>query len=317
MLKVPKKIKPLGSTSPWVWVIEPTHGCNLSCGHCSCRLDKKGIYHFIDETTWRAAWNIIAKLTPTCRVDLCFGGEPTLNENLTAFLKIARGISQLSQIQITTNGTMLMKGAITYKQLLYAGANIVYTDMYGSEDRYKEMARESGFPFYEYYNPPKDALSPWTYHGPQLKLIVLQKQPENWPASRFRAGLMGTWYNHLDWEASKRFGLFPVTKPLIRRCNQPFLYVPIDSRGRYCLCCQDNTGETAGQFGSVHDGVEGFRRYWYGKELQIIRQRLRQKDRAGTSQCSRCCVTFSRCDFKHWTDHEVSIYWDGKQWKSF
>lgn len=316
-IKLQKMIKPLGPTSPWVWVIEPTHGCNLSCGHCSCRLDKKGIYHFMSEDTWVKTWKIISQVTPTCRVDLCLGGEPTLNKNIPEFLTIARKISPLSQIQITTNGTKLMDGSVNYKQLLESGANIIYTDMYGPRDRFIQMAKDSGFPWYEYYNAPEKAPSPWKYTGPEVKLIVLQEQPENWPQSRFRAGMLGTWYNNLDWTAAKRFGLSPVTKPLVRRCNQPFLFANVDSRGNYLLCCQDNVGETSGMFGSVNDGVDGFKCFWYGKKIQTIRRRLRQKNRTDTSQCSRCCVTFSRCDIKHWTDTEVSTWWDGRSWKNF
>ena len=316
-VKSPKKIKPLGSTSPYIWVIEPCHGCNLSCGHCSCALDKKGVYHFMEEKTWVKTWEIIAELTPTCRIDLCLGGEPTLNKNLPEFLTIAREISPFSQIQITTNGTMLINKKFTYKQLLDAGANIIYTDMYGPKEKFKKMAKDSGFPWYEYYNKPKGAPSPWTYFGPDFKIIVLQEQPENWPKSRIRAGLLGTWYNNLDWEKAKRFNLYPVVNPPARRCNQPFQYVPVDSRGNYLLCCQDNTGETSGMFSSVYEGVEGFKKYWYSEYMQTVRRRLRQKDRVSTSQCSRCNITFSRCDFLHWTDKEVSKWWDGKTWHKF
>jgi len=81
--------------------------------------------------------------------------------------------------------------------------------------------------------------------------------------------------------------LSPVTKPLVRRCNQPFIYVTIDSRGNYLLCCQDNMGETSGKFGSVHEGIPGFKRFWYGEEMQRIRRRLRGKNRAGTSGIGR------------------------------
>ena len=316
--KPPKVINPLGPTSPWVWSIEPTHGCNLRCGHCNCRLDPMPkTYHYMDRETWVAAWKIIAALGPTRRIDLALGGEPTLNPNLPEFLTIARRISPLSQIQITTNGTMLRKGVYSYQQLLEAGANIIYTDMYGPREQFRTLAHESGFPFYEYYDPPVGAPSPWTYHGPRLKLIVLQEQPENWPKSRFRAGLLGTWYNNLDWDAAAKFGLKPVTEPPFRRCNQPFLFVTIDSRGRYLLCCQDNTGESAQEnFGSVHDGVEGFKRFWYGKRLQRIRMHLREKHRDTASDyCRRCCVTFSRCDFRHWTDEQVSTVWTGREWR--
>ena len=316
--KPPKKINPLGPTSPWVWSLEPTHGCNLSCGHCNCALDPlPKTYHFMDEETWTAAWKIIAALAPTRRIDLAVGGEPTLNPGLPKFLSIARRMSPLSQIQITTNGTQLINGKLSYRELLRAGANIIYTDTYGKKERYVELAKASGYPWYDYYNEPEGAPSPWFYHGPDLKLIVLQDPPERWPKSRFQAGLLGTWYNNLDWEKAKGFGLEPVTEPPTRRCNQPFLYVTIDSRGRYLLCCQDNVGESAQEgFGSVHDGLEGFKRFWYGEKLQRIRKHLREKDRANASDyCRRCCVTFSRCDFRHWKDEQVDIFWDGESWQ--
>lgn len=316
--KPPKQVNRMGPTSPWVWSLEPTHGCNLRCGHCNCALDPlPKTYHFMEGSTWEAAWKIITVLGATRRVDLAVGGEPTLNEDLPKFLATARRLSPLTQIQITTNGTMLDKGKVTHRQLLEAGANIVYVDMYTPKERHIRLAQESGYPFYEYYNAPKGAPTPWKYHGPDLKLIVLQEQPEHWPQSRFKAGLLGTWYNHLDWEKAKRFGLSPVLEPVARRCNQPFLYVTIDSRGRYLLCCQDNTGESAQEnFGSVHEGLSGFKAFWYGEKMQRIRRRLREKSRATASDyCRRCCVTFSRCDFKHWSDEEVGNYWTGTAWE--
>lgn len=315
-IKPIKKEKPYGTTSPYAWAIELVHGCNLRCGHCSCRLLPQGKFQFMKKSVWKKLWSILNEVSPTVRIDLALAGEPTLHPNIVEFLQIARKLAPRSQIQITTNGTMLLKGVVNYKELLNAGANIIYTDMYGPKEKFIKLATKSKFPFYEYYAKPDNAPSSWTFYGPHFKLIVLQEQPENWPKSRFRAGLLGTWYNHLDWEAAAKFGLKPVVKPLTRRCNQPFVYVPVHVSGKYLLCCQDNWGETAGKFGSVLEGVGGFKRYWYGKELQIIRRRLRDKNRAATSYCSRCCITFSRCDYKHWTDEEVSRWWTGKLWRA-
>lgn len=314
-IKQNKKIKPLGNTSPLAWAIEPTHGCNLRCWHCSCRLDKPGDYHFMSEETWRAAFQVMNEVTPTCRVDLCLGGEPSLHPRLYEFLRIARELCPGAQIQMTTNGTMLMKGVLTYRALFEAGINIVYTDMYGPREKFRQLAIQSDMPWYEYYDAPEGAPSPWTYHGPHLQVIVLQEQPSNWPKSRRRAGLLGTWYNNLDWKAAARFGITRVTTPPARRCNQPFIYVPVHYNGSYLLCCQDNTGETAGQYGSVLEGAEGFRRYWFGERVQTIRRRLREKNRADSPQCSRCSITFSRCDYKLWTDEQVGKFWDGSKWQ--
>lgn len=310
-----KKIKPLSYRTPWAWAIEVVHGCNLRCGHCSCRLLPAGKYEYMSDKTWEQCWKIHAWASPMTRVDLVLAGEPTLHPKLTELLRVARKISPLAQIQITTNGTMLLKEQINYKELLEAGANIIYTDMYGPRERFLSLAKRSGAIWYEYYSAPAGAPSPWTYHGPDLKLVVLQEQPENWPKSRFRAGLLGTWFNHLDWEAARRFGLSPVLVPPARRCNQPFIYVPVHVSGAYLLCCQDNWAETVGQFGDVHQGRDGFLRYWLGEKMQMIRRRLRDKDRKSTTYCARCCITFSRCDFVHWKRDPLDRYWNGDDWK--
>lgn len=318
-IKIPKKIKPLGNTSPWVWVIEPSHGCNLKCGHCCSELIPEEDKQLMTYETWCNTFKVMNAVSPTVRVDIGgIVGEPTFNPQLTEWLPIARNLAPLAQFQITTNGTMLRKGEVNYKVLLDAGANIIYTDQYGPHEEFEKLASESGYPYYQYYDPPAGAWSPWKYYGPEIKMIVLMDHPGTWPQSRFKAGLLGNWYGNLNWEKGKRFGMAPLEKPLTRRCNQPFLYVNVAANGSYLLCCQDGMQVTDGMFGNVSEGIVGFHNFWYGKELQIIRKRLRNKDRAGTEfACSKCNVTFSRCDFKHWTDEQVNIWWDGHQWQKF
>src|SRR5262249_51640926 len=152
-----------------------------------------------------------------------------------------------------------LAGEVTYRGLLDAGANVVYTDQYGPHRRFERLAHESGYPFYTYYDKPEGVPTPWLYHGPDLKVIVLMDQPETWPKSRYNSGLLGNWYGHLDWEAGKQFGMRPLEQPLTRRCNQPFLYVTVAASGAYLLCCQDGMHVTDGRFGTVLDGEDGFR----------------------------------------------------------
>lgn len=262
-------------------------------------------------------FTIIGKLTPTVRVDLCgIVGEPTLHPQLTEWLPLARRLAPVAQIQITTNGTKLLSRQVDYKKLLDAGANVIYTDQYGPHERFEKLAAASGYPFYQYYAAPADAPTPWRYYGPEFKCIVLMDEPSTWPQSRFRAGLLGNWYGHLDWDAGRRFGMKPLERPLVRRCNQPFIMVTVAASGQYLLCCQDGMHVTEGRFGNVLDGVEGFRKFWYGREMQVIRRRLRLKNRADTPDaCAKCNITFSRCDYKHWTDDQVGHYFDGEVWQ--
>lgn len=311
-----KKIKPLGHTSPWVWAVEPVFGCNLACGHCCAKLIKKEDWQYMSEEAWVSLFSIINYVSPTVRVDLCgIVGEPTLHPHLTEWLAIARETAPLVQIQITTNGTKLLTKKVNYKALLDAGANIIYTDQYGPQERFERLADESGYPYYQYYDAPESAPTPWQYYGPKFKCIVLMDHPAHWPASRFKAGLLGNWYGNLDWEAGKAFGMRPLEHPLKRRCNQPFLYVAVAASGEYLLCCQDGLHKLAGRFGRVQTGVDGFYKFWYGHEMQSIRRRLRLKNRADTPEaCAKCNITFSRSDFKHWSDDEVARYYDGKGW---
>lgn len=316
VVKPPKRIKPLGATSPLVWSMEPAFGCNLKCAHCCADLIPKSDNSLMCEETWRSAFATLNAVSPTVRVDLCgFVGEPTLNPELTRLLPIARELAPLAQIQVTTNGTKLLTKAVTMRGLLDGGANILYVDQYGDKKRFERLAEESGYPFYQYYDPPPNAPTPWKYWGPEQKVIVLMDEPSTWPKSRLKAGLLGNWYGNMNWErgeAQSDFGMAPLGEPLTRRCNQPFQFVTVSASGDYLLCCQDGLQVTRGKFGNVSEGVDGFHRFWYGEEMQTVRRRLRLKNRADTDYaCAKCNITFSRCDYKLWTDGQVNRYFDG------
>jgi len=321
-----KKTKLFGDQNPYVWCIEILHGCNLACHHCAMSvLDRTP--RAMSMETWKNTMKLIAEIGPEVRIELAMGGEPTLHPLLYEFLKVGRKMVPNGQFQITTNGTMLHKGQVTYKGILEAGCNIVYTDMYSPRQRFHELAKAakeegSAQEFWFYYpegdEPPQpdEKMSPWTYHGPHIKWIPLQNNPSDWPKSRQNAGLLGTWFNHIDPKKAIKFGMKPVTLAPFRRCNQPFLYVPVSWTGDYILCCQDMALETVGN-GSVNEGMDGFKKWWFGDFMQEHRRWLREKDRMKSPFCSRCSITFSRCDYKHWSDEQVSKKWDGKEWVDY
>lgn len=320
-----EKMKMFGKQTPWVWVIEIVHGCNLSCGHCAMAvLDRTP--RCMSMETWEHTMEIIRQVNPASRVELAMGGEPTLHPDIYGMLKRGREITPLSQFQITTNGTMLTKGVVTYRGLMDAGCNIVYTDMYSPRKRFQELAKESGFVFWFYYPENEDepvqpeGCNPWTYYGPHIKWIPLQNNPSNWPKSRLTTVKLGTWFNHIDEKKAAKFGMKKVGTPdnpaPFRRCNQPFLYVPVSWTGDYILCCMDMALETVGH-GNVSGGVEGFKEWWFGKFMQNHRRWLREKDRMKSPYCSRCDITYNRCDFRHWTDFQVSSFYRDGQWVNY
>lgn len=311
MGKLPRN--PLGKQGPWSWALEPVRGCNLRCGHCATRLFDHGPI-FISEFVWRKLWETIGIVSPKTRVEMANAGEPTLHSNLLGLVRMARELSPYSQIQITTNGTKLASGDLTYRSLFDAGINIVYVDMYASSVVHEKLARESGEQYYFYHAKPKGAPGAWAYTSPELRLIVLMEQPANWPRSRRNLRRLGTFYNHLDWEAASPFGLRPVVHPPRQGCTQPFRYVSVHVDGSYELCCQDFMGETAGTLGTVLDGPSGFMQFWFGMKMQDARRKLRARCRSALSECARCSITFSRSNMRMWGDEQLESWWDGKQW---
>jgi hypothetical protein len=264
--------------------------------------------------TWDRLTRIIQGVKPAVRVEMAMCGEPTLHEDLPTLLWMGRKTCPEAQFQITTNGTMLTSGKWTYQQLFEAGVNIMYVDMYAPREQHIEMAEASGYMWYEYLDPPPNAIPAWSYHGPDLKMIVLMENPSNWPKTRANMGRLGTWLNHLDWEAAAPFGLTPVTEPVENACFQLVRHVAVSSHGDYLLCCQDFMHETAGQFGSVREGMAGFYKFWFGEKMQRSRIALYDKRRRDVPECSRCSVTFSTRPGKRWPDEVLSRYWDGERW---
>lgn len=316
-----RRKKPLGKRTPWVWSIEFTRGCNLSCWHCTARIfPEDGDPRFMSVETFARMCHIMNAITPHTRLELAQGGEPTLNPNLYECLQIARKLTPTTQIQVTTNGLTLLSGKVSYRDLFEAGAHSVYVDMYGHKERHFEMARESGAEWYKYDQPRKIGSQGHrmanTYYGdPNMRLVILQDTPEYRLRWR-KMGRLSTFLNHIDWKVAMPYGLVPVRQPYARKCTMPMRYVSTTFDGDYLFCCIDFWGETAGQLGNVRDGVEGFTRYWFGMLMQSIRRRIVQADRAGVPYCSRCNCAFSKCDWvRMWPEGSYDWFWDGRGWK--
>ena len=301
--------KPLGKMGPWVWTVEPVSGCNLKCWHCSARLLPDGEYKYMTKKVWEAMCRIVDEITPRVRMDLGQAGEPTLHPHLLDMLKSGRKLSPTTQFQVYTNGITLLQGKITLEQLFEAGAHIVYIDMYGPVSKFMELAKQSGAEWYRYYQSTsvgsENHRMANTYYGdPEMRLVVLQDTPEDRLRWR-KVGRLSTLLNNLDWSVSVPYGLVPLRKPYARGCTIPMRFSSVDHRGNYLFCCLDFMWNSAELMGNVLDGVEGFKRYWFGPLMQSIRRRLFLKDRANIPYCSTCNCAFSKCD---WTS-----LWGGQQ----
>ena len=305
----------LAKVRPKAWGVEVVKGCNLTCGFCAARLYPKNEYKHMTMETWVQLLKVIKAVTPVSRMMVAGVGEPTLHPLLPEFFQESRRRCPDLQLMTYTNGTMLLSGKATYRELLGGGVNFIYVDMYGHEDRHRQLARESGYEWHDYTSDrSKDA---FTYkNDSNQRYILLCPNPGNWSKQKVGRGAFATFLNNLDWKAAAKHGLTPVTNPPARRCDQPTRNTMVHWNGNYTFCCYDAMQEVSGTLGNVSDGVDGFFRYWLGEYMQMTRRMLDQKNRKDHPQCSKCARCGSRADIPLWPETMLQDYWDGKRWRS-
>ena len=310
-----KKQKPLGRLSPTYWMIEIVRGCNLACFCCPTRLFPKKELKYMDIPTWKELMKIIRFTTPYTRVDLAQAGEPTLHPNIIEMLRIGRELSPNSFFEVITNGTLLIKNKITYKKLFDAGANLIFVDMYSPREVHFELAKKSGYPWYDREERPIKGHPAWNYNKDiSIKQIVFADNPYNWSKGKKRVGILSNFLNDLDWPVAKKMGITPCFNAPNRRCSQPFRAVNVSYDGYYSFCCMDFMRHIYGKIGNVNNGMSEFLNFWFGKYMQETRKLLHNKKRNEHSLCKLCSYAFSRGDIPCWEDEITDFYWEENRW---
>jgi sulfatase maturation enzyme AslB (radical SAM superfamily) len=305
-----QKNRPLGKINPHSWWVELTRGCNLKCQFCATRLFERGDFHFMEIDTWKAMLEVVAELTPKTRIEFGNAGEPTLHPRILEFLRMAKEICPTAQILTYTNGTQLVNGKLTYKELFKAGLNVAFVDMYASFEVHRKIAEDSG---YEWVKEGEAGENPFQYQNdPDWKYIFLANNPYNWTKKKLARGRLQTFFNDLDWPAASKFGMAPVEVAPARRCDLPSKYVNVNHDGTFVFCCFDYLRHTVSEFGNINGGVPEFLKFWLGEYMQDVRARLDQKDRASHSLCSKCSYSGVRSDIPYWKAG-FDQYWDGEK----
>lgn len=310
-----EKKRPLGKLNPWAWWIELVRGCNLACDFCPTRLFKPGDIKFMDKTTWISLLNVIQEVSPYSRLEIGNAGEPLLHPYLTEFFCIARETCPNLQLMTYTNGTSLINGHVTYKELFEAGLNMICVDMYDSFDDHKKLAEESGYKWYHRDHKPDNMPSIFRYqNNKDIHIIMFSENPYNWPSLKVKLGRLHTFLNELDWRSARSFGLKPVQVPPGRKCDFPWKFPSVNYDGTFVFCCLDFLRHTVNKFGNISDGVEGFINYWLSEYMQYTRFLLSRKDRISHEFCSKCSFISPRADISYWDDNAYQQYWDGDNW---
>lgn len=307
----------LNKLRPHVFNPELVRGCNLRCSFCVARLFPAGQRAVMNGDTWVRFVSLIEAINPTGHITFATIGEPTLHPSFLTFVQYARERLPKIQMELYTNGTTLLQGRIRYKELFEAGINSVFVDMYHDAQEHEAIARASGFAYHVVSKETKSPENLFLHHKDRdFHFILLAPNPGDWHKARKRAKKMQTWLNNLDWSAAREeYGLEPVELAPTRRCDQLQRSLNVSSSGFYNTCCLDCMNETTGKLGTIHDGLEGFFRFWLGDYMQLSRRLLFEKKRREHPLCSRCSFISGRADIALWPESFFESFYDGERWQ--
>jgi MoaA/NifB/PqqE/SkfB family radical SAM enzyme len=267
--------------------IELVEGCNRMCLFCGIqglwknKKDRK-IKFMESEVAIKIAQDLGAWFDKK-RIEFAMHGEPTLHPYLISILHFYRYFCKRSQIQMTTNGIILLKeGKPLIKDLFNAGLNILLVDTYTKRNELIELCSGlDGIITMDYYNP--DAINPYYYNNYKLKTILLIESLDKVDGKKQQRKIL----NHAgngDIENLKRLGIKPLLKPLNKKCSRPFREITVHYDGTVPMCCLDWKHECImGKF--PEDG--SLEEIWNSNPFQYARHLLYNKKRV-FRPCYRC-----------------------------
>ncbi|NOZ58305.1 MAG: radical SAM protein [Euryarchaeota archaeon] len=108
-----------------------TNRCNLSCWYCFYYAERAGyVYEPSLEDIERMLRYLRSQRPVPCNALQLTGGEPTLREDLVEIIKLAKRLG-FDHVQLNTNGIKLAQDAKLAKEIVRAGAGVVYLSFDG------------------------------------------------------------------------------------------------------------------------------------------------------------------------------------------
>lgn len=222
--------------------IELMEGCNRMCAYC-------GIH-----AIWASKGHRTLKPMPTAlsaeiaqnlaswwgdkgkRVEFAMHGEPTLHPDLLKILKTFRKTLPNCQLQLTTNGIVLLKKGLKFLEALMDNLNILIIDTYTNREQLKTLANGSTAIVCDYYEDT--SFTPYHFINNHIKIICLMEDLGKMSGKRASRTII----NHAGNSNPNnllRFGIKPITRSLKKKCSRPFREISIHHDGTISLCCLD------------------------------------------------------------------------------
>lgn len=269
--------------------IELVEGCNRMCDFCGIhsiwknKEDRKIKYMSLEMvnniTASLKEWDFNKK-----RIEFAMHGEPTMHRKLFDVLKTFRKELSLAQLQLTTNGIVLLKEGRKYvEELFFSGLNILMVDAYVKRKELIELMHSvPNITVQNFYDA--EATNPYYYKGNKHKVILIIDDLGIMSGIKTQRKILNHAGNSDSEVLLKKYNILPVVCPLVKRCSRPFREMVIHQDGTVPICCLDWKHEAImGKF--PEDG--SLETIWNSLAFNTIRRRLFDKKRF-TRPCY-CC----------------------------
>jgi radical SAM protein with 4Fe4S-binding SPASM domain len=228
------------------------------------------------------------ELAPGARLEFAMHGEPTLNPNCERILAGFRKKMPDAQIQLTTNGKLLLRDmAEGAGRMFRAGVNLLVVDTYDTEREALRTAAKSlpsaGIKVYDFF-ADEACPSPWGNHrGKVQRTVVLMDDLAMRSGEKRQKRITNQAGNGKQ---------APIpTEPLKAICTMPFREMSVCWNGNVCICCNDWSQEFVA--GNVHS--QPLDTIWNGDRMASVRRVLFSR-RRDFQPCSKCDVgSGNRC----------------------
>jgi MoaA/NifB/PqqE/SkfB family radical SAM enzyme len=269
---------------PWSVQVELVEGCNRLCKFCglnSVREKPGPPYIFMEDYVVEDVIDGIDNLCTNARIEFAMHGEPLLHPLVYHIIKKFRTAFPKTQLQLTTNGMLLLKHTNKrIKRLFEAGLDILMVDTYEPYgNKLRDLIKyKFGYvvDFYKDWAP--EGLSPWTnYHRKISWTVVLMDDLDKRNGERKSRIITNQGGNNR---------LLPVPEGSLKKtCTIPFREISICANGDVNICCNDYIHKLV--CGNVQEKT--LNRIWRGNTFRAIRRHLSNKMRT-FAPCSLCDI---------------------------
>ncbi|HXB97241.1 MAG TPA: radical SAM/SPASM domain-containing protein [bacterium] len=283
--------------------IEPTNVCNFKCVFCPESFDdfhevSGGKFMLAPPDFDRVARQIKAMGTVKT-INFYMMGEPFLNRNLCAYIRLAKDLGAAEKLIVTSNGSLL--GQALWQPVLDSGLDYLRISIYGGDEGRQKSNTQAGVPLsriqenirgLKALRDGQGLAKPFIY----VKMIESPDAAENQAfLERFRGvgdevqlEPVMNWNDPVEGNLSKLSETELLEKPYFakkkEKCPFPFYMLIINADLKVGICCVDWNKKTI--IGDLN--TQSLSEVWNGKALRDFQLAHLEGKRHSLDACAKC-----------------------------